>query len=290
MPAAQLHNVNERPTAWITGAGGLIGSHLLGGAASFAPGWQVSGLTRNKLELTDAAAVAARFQRDQPRLVVHCAALSRSPDCQRDRARARRLNVEVTRTLAALAAEIPFVFFSTDLVFDGRKGHYVESDAVNPLSVYGETKVEAEAIVLANPRHLVIRTSLNAGPSPTGDRGMDEQMFLAWRAGTTMSLFVDEFRCPIPAAATARAVWELARAGATGLYHVAGAEKLSRWQIGELLTAGRPEFRAMIRPGSLKDYEGAPRSPDTSLNCAKAQARLGFVLPKFSDAVRESSL
>jgi len=275
--------VSEQPTAWITGAGGLIGSHLLGGAKTFGPRWQVSGLVRAELELTDATAVAARFLRDQPRLVIHCAALSRSPDCQRDPALARRLNVEVTRTLAGLASSIPFVFFSTDLVFDGRQGHYVESDAVNPLSVYGETKVEAEAIVLANPRHLVVRTSLNAGHSPTGDRGMDEQLFQAWRAGQTMKLFVDEFRCPIPAAATARAVWELVTAGATGLYHVAGAEKLSRWQIGELLTAGRPEFRALIRPGSLKDYEGAPRSPDTSLNSAKARAKLSFPLPRFSE-------
>lgn len=282
--------MNERPTAWITGAGGLIGSHLLGCASAFAPGWQVTGLTRNELDLTDAAAVAARFQLEQPRLVIHCAALSRSPDCQRDPALARRLNVEVTRTLTGLATAIPFVFFSTDLVFDGRKGNYVERDSVNPLSVYGETKAEAERLVLANARHLVIRTSLNAGRSPTGDRGMNEQLFLAWRAGQTMKLFVDEFRCPIPAAATARAVWELVTTGATGLFHVAGAEKLSRWQIGELLTAGRPEFRALIRSGSLKDYEGAPRSPDTSLNCAKAQARLGFPLPKFSDTVRESSL
>jgi dTDP-4-dehydrorhamnose reductase len=282
--------VNDLPTAWITGAGGLIGSHLLAAAPSRAGGWRVLGLVRSDLDLTDAAAVTARFERDQPRLVIHCAALSRSPDCQRDPALARRLNVEVTRTLAGLATEIPFVFFSTDLVFDGRKDNYLESDAVNPMSVYGETKAGAERLVLANPRHLVIRTSLNAGRSPTGDRGMDEQLFLAWRAGQTMKLFVDEFRCPIPATATARATWELIQAGATGLYHVAGAEKLSRWQIGELLTAGRPEFRALIRPGSLKDYEGAPRSPDTSLNCAKAQAKLTFPLPKFSDAGRGSSL
>jgi nucleoside-diphosphate-sugar epimerase len=62
------------------------------------------------------------------------------------------LNVEVTKLLAELAAEIQFVFFSTDLVFDGRKGNYVEADAVNPLHVYGETKAAAEEIVLKNPR------------------------------------------------------------------------------------------------------------------------------------------
>lgn len=282
--------MNDGPTAWITGAGGLIGSHLLAAAPPPADGWRVLGLVRSELDLTDAAAVAARFRRDQPRLVIHCAAMSRSPDCQRDPALARRLNVEVARTLAGLAAEIPLVFFSTDLVFDGCQGNYVETDGVNPMSVYGETKAEAERLVLANPRHLVIRTSLNAGRSPTGDRGMDEQLFLAWRAGRAMNLFVDEFRCPIPATATARATWELVQASASGLYHVAGSEKLSRWQIGELLTAGRPEFRALIQPGSLKDYQGAPRSPDTSLNCSKAQAQLTFPLPKYSDTARGSSL
>lgn len=275
--------MNDHPTAWVTGAGGLIGSHLLGVAAHVAPAWNVIGLTRNEVDLTDRPHLESLFRQQRPAAIIHCAALSRSPDCQREPALARRQNVEVTRALAEMAAEVPLVFLSTDLVFDGRKGDYVERDPVNPLSVYGETKAAAEALVLANPRHLVVRTSLNAGPSPTGDRGMDEQLFLAWRAGKTMALFVDEFRCPIPATATARAIWELVNAGATGLFHVAGAEKLSRWQIGELLTAGHPEFRRLISAGSLQDYAGAPRSPDTSLNCAKAQAKLSFPLPNFSD-------
>ncbi|HAV61243.1 MAG TPA: NAD(P)-dependent oxidoreductase [Verrucomicrobiales bacterium] len=272
-----------RPTAWITGAGGLIGSHLVRLAPRIAQPFKVVGLTRGMLELTDGAAVAKRFRRERPRLVLHCAALSRSPDCQREPQRARRLNVEVTRVLADLAADVPLVLFSTDLVFDGTKGDYVETDSIHPMSVYAETKAAAEEIVLRNPRHLVIRTSLNAGASPSGDRGMDEQLVNAWRAGTRMSLFVDELRCPIPAEATARAAWELALGNATGVFHVAGAEKLSRWQIGELLTGLHPEFRPLISSGSLKDYQGAPRSPDTSMNCAKAQAGISFPLPRFSD-------
>lgn len=283
-------NSPTEAVAWITGAGGLIGSHLLAQAATAETNWQVAGLTRQRLDLTHHTRVQATFRTQWPALIIHCAALSRSPECQRDPGRARQLNVEVTRTLAELAADIAFVFISTDLVFDGRKGNYVEEDSVNPMSVYGETKAEAEQIVLANPRHLVIRTSLNAGRSPTADRGMDEQMVHAWRTGRAMNLFVDEFRCPIPATATARAIWELVSAGATGLFHVAGAEKLSRWQIGELLVDRFPEFRRLISPGSLKDYEGAPRSPDTSLNCAKVQKCLSFALPRFSEWVARENL
>ena len=272
-----------KPVAWITGAGGLIGNYLVQTAPQFAPQFEAVGLTRAQLDLTDYAAVRAEFQRQQPQLVIHCAAMSRSPDCQRDPVLARKLNTEVPSQLAGIALKVPFVFFSTDLVFDGQKGNYVETDAVNPLSVYAETKAIAEDIVSRHPRHLIIRTALNAGVSPTGDRGFDEQLRFAWRRGETAKLFTDEFRCPIPAAATARAVWELVQKKPTGLFHVCGSEKLSRLEIGNLLAARCPEVQPQITPDTLKNYHGAPRSPDVSMSCAKAQALLSFPLPKFSE-------
>jgi dTDP-4-dehydrorhamnose reductase len=240
-------------------------------------------LTRQNVDLADFAAVRRHFAREQPALVIHCAALSRSPACQADPSLARRLNVEVTQFLTELAADVPFVFFSSDLVFDGRKGSYVESDGVGPLSVYAETKVAAEEVVRQHPRHLIIRTSLNGGTSPTGDRGFNEEMRRAWREGRALRLFTDEFRSPIAAVETARAVWRLLRAGASGTCHVAGSERLSRWRMGELLAARWPQLQPRIEAASLKEYRGAPRAPDTSLNCAKAEQFLGAPLPSFSD-------
>lgn len=270
---------NSKPIVWITGAGGLIGHHFVQTAAQFAPRWQARGLTRQQLDLVDFDAVRKAFREQKPAAIIHCAALSKSPDCQANPALARKINVEATTLLAELAADIPFVFFSSDLVFDGRKGNYVETDPVGPLSVYAETKVAAEQIVLANPRHTVIRTSLNGGTSPRGDSGFNEQLRRDWQAGKVPKFFVDEFRCPIPAAVTARAIWELLNCGATGLLHVAGAERLSRAQIGQLLAARCPELNPKFEVGSLRDYSGAPRAPDTSLNCAKAQAQLSYPLP-----------
>src|SRR4051812_20510760 len=121
--------------AWITGANGLIGNYLVRTAASHAPGWKVRGLTRRDFDLTDFSAVRRAFSEDKPELVIHCAALSKSPACQANPSLARKLNVEVTQGLAELAADIPLLFFSTDLVFDGQKGAYIETDQVNPLSV-----------------------------------------------------------------------------------------------------------------------------------------------------------
>ena len=268
---------------WVTGATGLIGSHLLKTAADAVPDGTIRGLSRAQVDLTDPSAVITAFHADEPRMVIHCAALSRGPDCQADPALARRLNIEATARLAELAADIPFIFFSSDLVFDGEKGQYDESDPVNPRSVYAETKAEAERIVLVNPGHLVIRTSLNGGVSPAGHRCFSEEMRDAWGAGRSVRLFTDEYRSPIPAAVTARAVWELARRYRPGLYHLAGKERLSRWAIGQLIAARSPQLNPRLESASLRDYAGPPRSPDTSLNCAKVQRLLSFPLPGLSE-------
>ena len=266
--------------AWITGANGLIGNYLVQAAPQFAPRWRVRALTRADFDLLDFAVVKRAFATDKPQLVFHCAAITVVSDALKNPALARRVNLEATGLLAELAAEIPMVFFSTDLVFDGRKGDYTETDAPNPLHLYGETKLAAEEIVLRNPRHLVVRTSLNGGVSSSGGRAFNEQLRRALSAaGQGMTLFTDEFRCPIPAVETARAVWELVNQNRTGLYHIAGAEKLSRLQIGELLIQRWPEVRTKITSGSAKDFPGPPRALDTSLDIAKVQKFLSAPLP-----------
>ena len=281
-PSASLTEPRSKPVAWVTGAGGLIGSHLAGNR-ELAAQWNVIGLTRPDLDLADAEAVARRFRAESPALVIHCAANSSSVECEKSPALARVQNVEVTARLAELCSEAQFVFLSTDLVFDGRKGNYTELDAVSPLGVYAETKVAAEQIVLANPRHTVIRTSLNGGKSPRGNRGFDEQARNAWKAGQTMRLFTDEFRSPIDASVTARAIARLALKYATGLYHVAGTERMSRWQLGQLLASCWPELNPRIEATSLAEYRGAPRPPDCSLHCDKAQSFLSFALPGYAE-------
>lgn len=273
---------------WVTGAGGLIGSQFLRLAPTLAPLWQVRGLGRGELDLTDADAIRRLFATEKPAAIIHCAAMSKTPACQADPALARRINVEATSLLSELSAEIPFIFFSTDLVFDGRQGNYDEAAAPNPLNVYAETKAQAEQAVLRNPRHTVIRTSLNGGASPTGDRGFNEETRNALRTGKTLNLFTDEFRNPIAALITARAITELLRRGAAGLFHVAGSERLSRWEIGQLLVARWGEGASQLRAGSLRDYTGPARAPDTTLNCTKAQSLLSFPLPRFSEWLRDN--
>ncbi|MEJ0089604.1 MAG: SDR family oxidoreductase [Limisphaerales bacterium] len=269
--------------AWVTGANGLIGNYLVQTASRYASDWTVRALTRADFDLLDFAAVRREFQKDQPQLVIHCAAITTISEAQKNPNLAQRMNVELTQMLAELAADVRFIFFSTDLVFDGLKGNYAEPDAVNPLHLYGETKAAAEQIVLKNSRHTVIRTSINGGTSLSGNRGFNEVMRQAWQSRQGMNLFTDEFRCPIPAVETARAAWGLVEKNCAGIYHVAGAEKLSRWQIGQLLAARWPQLNPKITADSLKNFSGPPRSPDVSLNITKMQTVLSKPLPGLTE-------
>ncbi|HEY5298947.1 MAG TPA: SDR family oxidoreductase [Verrucomicrobiae bacterium] len=266
---------------WITGANGLIGNYLVQTAPpSFS---RVRALTRNDFDLLDFKTVEREFKKDQPQLVIHCAAITSVAEAQKKSALAKKINVEATKLLAELAAKIQFIFFSTDLVFDGRQGNYSEKDLPNPLHLYGETKVAVEEIVLRHPKHLIIRTSINGGISRACNRGFNEQLRLSLQSGKPMKLFTDEFRSPIFAGETARAIWELAEKNCAGIFHVAGAEKLSRWQIGELLAKRWPEIKTEIKSGSAKDFAGPPRALDTSLDISKVQRILSKPLPKFSE-------
>jgi dTDP-4-dehydrorhamnose reductase len=239
----------------------------------------MQGLTRPDLDLTDRMNVERTWQSIKPNAVIHCAALSRTKDCEQDPEQARRINVEVTAHLAQLSRDIPFIFLSSGEVFDGRTGWYGETDEPNPINVYGQTKLEAERAVLQNPRHTVVRIVLTAGTSETGDRSFVEDMCRTAKAGKDVTLYADEFRCPLPAGVIARVIWELVDCEQPGLYHLGGSDRLSRWEIGETLLPWCPEFKGHLMKGSARNHVGSPRPADLSLRCDKIQSLLSFRIP-----------
>jgi dTDP-4-dehydrorhamnose reductase len=277
-----------KPLVLVTGAAGLIGGYLVRTAARWAPHVHVHGMTRQDADLTDEAQVTAFWKRLEPQAVIHCAALSRAGQCETDPDLAYENNVGVTQRLAELAHDRPFLFLSSDQVFDGTKGCYVETDEVHPMNVYGRTKAEAEQIVLRNAAHTAIRVALTAGSSETGDRSFVEEMRQACRRGQTLTLFTDEFRCPLAAGVVARVIWELLERNRPGLYHLGGGERMSRWEIGAALAHRYPELSRCLRAGSLKDYVGPRRPPDLSMQSGKIQQLLSFRLPGFQEWLADS--
>jgi dTDP-4-dehydrorhamnose reductase len=276
-----------KPRVIVTGTAGLIGQYFVRNAARWAPGWETHGLSRADLDLSDYVAVERTWQFLNPNAVIHCAALSRTKDCEQNPQLARRINVEVTAHLARLCKDIPFIFLSSAEVFDGQQAWYREEDEPNPINFYGKTKLEAERLVLQNPRHTVVRIVLTAGTSQNGDRSFVEDMCRAAKGGKSVTLYADEYRCPLPAGAIARAIWELVGKDESGLFHLGGRERLSRWEIGQALLPWYPELQDRLVKGCAHDHTGAPRPADLSLNCERIQTLLSFPIPGFRSWLKD---
>ncbi len=289
--------MNPSERYWITGAQGLIGSLLMQQIPDSiqvkvqAGQAEVIGITRDSLDLSDFDAISERWKSAPPTCVIHTAALSRVGDCNQNPDLAFHINTDLPEHLARLcqASGSRLVFFSTDLVFDGLKTEpYVETDEVKPVHVYAESKASAEDRVRHCENHLILRTSLNAGRNPSRRSGFVEEMKAAWIAGRTLDLFVDEYRCPIPASVTADGVWELALQDCRGTLHWVGSQLMSRFEIGATVAACFPELHPTVRAGTLRAYSGPPRCPHLNLDISKVSKLLSFEIPGFQEWVKQN--
>ncbi|MDR3638906.1 MAG: SDR family oxidoreductase [Isosphaeraceae bacterium] len=154
--------------------------------------------------------------------------------CERDPARARSANVEQPLNLARAAAETGarFISFSTDYVFDGKAGPYAETDAPNPLSVYGRAKHEAERAL--GDAALTLRTTWVYGPERQG-KNFAYQLARALREKGELACPSDQFSTPSYGPDVARAAVLLAERKVKGIVHVAGPEFLGRVEFARAL-------------------------------------------------------
>ena len=219
------------------------------------------------------AGAAERLVRGaSPRVIVNVAALASLADGRENPALARNLNVELPAALATAAAATGarLLHISTDQVFDGRKGHYAETDEPAPISVYGETKLAGERVVLAEaPDAVVLRVNLVCGRS-TGTSGSSVDQILARAAaGEEIRLFTDEFRSPVAVSDVVRAAVELVASEYRGLLHL-GGPRLSRYILGRALLE-KHGMASQAVPVTLDRYDGPPRARDTSFNTTRAR-------------------
>ncbi len=188
------------------------------------------------IDLDDEPAVAALFTRVKPRLIINCAGVCDVGTCEDAPDFAHSVNVEGTRLLLAHApAGVRIVHMSSDHVFSGDTGPYVEDSPTDPVSVMGGTRVAAEQLVLARANTLVIRAGLWIGPSSTGRIGHLDWLRDRTRRGLPMTVVEDEHRSAVWAEDAARRVWQLARSELAGIRHIVAERIVSRPQLARYL-------------------------------------------------------
>jgi dTDP-4-dehydrorhamnose reductase len=192
----------------ITGASGFLGWNLCQRTKGewnvmgtyFSHPVEVPGVIMSRVDLTDYRTLKHLIKGFQPHAVIHLAAVSDANFCQDNPALSKRINAEASINLAGLCSDfnIQLLFTSSDLIFDGRHAPYSEGDEPYPVSAYGEQKVMAEKGMKDRyPRTVLCRVPLMFGkPGPAGVSFL-QPMVRALKAGDTLNLFVDEFRCPL---------------------------------------------------------------------------------------------
>lgn len=234
-----------------------------------------------QLDLRNLNALEAFVLEAFPDAIVNCAALSDPAACANDPELSRQLNVALPEKLALLARHLfaTFIHISSEQVFDG-KGPlpYTVDSPTSPPNEYAKHKREAELIVqeLASEFASIIRLPLLNGNSPSGKRSIHERLFATWANGQAAKLFTDEVRQPCLVDNAADAMVELCeRSDLKGILHWAGAEPLSRFEMGKLLVShfGLPEtlIEATERGD---DPRFANRQADLSLDLQPLSAKL----------------
>ncbi|MFP4352766.1 MAG: dTDP-4-dehydrorhamnose reductase family protein [Puniceicoccaceae bacterium] len=232
---------------FVFGVSGLVGSAVaracvrrrlstFGFSGARASG--VEGLVSERsIDATDGEAVERLILEEWPDVVVNAAAVSSPADVDRDPSLAEKVNVAFPRQLAMLTRHLGsrLIHFSTDMVFDGSTGGYRSTSVPNPGGLYGQLKLMAEKEVLKfnDERPVVLRITIVNGNSVSGRRSVHEKLLSAVASGGRPRLFTDEIRQPCSAGNVAEVCVELAeRDDLNGIFHWAGADAVSRFELG----------------------------------------------------------
>jgi len=243
-------------------------------------------------DLRDATDLARLLDTARPDAVVHAAVLGRADDCEARPDEADRVNAGLPGLVARACRErgIRLVALSTDLVFDGTRPYSTEADPPNPLHVYGRTKRAGEEEVLgAHPEAAVARIALVLGRGHGERATSSESVLRALRAGRRLSLYTDEYRTPIDPESVADAVARLLAGRGSGLFHLGGPERISRYELGRRVARifGLPD--AGIVAARQADHPGPDRrAPDVSLDSGRARRELGWKPRELDAALAES--
>jgi dTDP-4-dehydrorhamnose reductase len=260
----------------VTGGSGQLGRAIL----EQPQGHTILAPSHGELDIADTEACRRAVRQAKPDWVLHCAALTDVDACERDPKLAHLLNAEAVLHVAEAAREsgARMVMVSTDYVFDGARGHYREGDATTPLSHYGRSKLAGERLLTeALPAGVVARTSVLFGPHKNN--------FVRWvqaslRAGKAIRVVSDQWVTPTCTADAARQVLALVELGATGVWHTAGAESLSRLEMARRIARREGADERLLEPVRMADLQWlAPRPRDSSLDTTKIRslvAPLGF--------------
>jgi dTDP-4-dehydrorhamnose reductase len=270
----------------VTGASGLFGSKLaeLATARNFDvysvySRDQPSCGTPLQFDVSSKNQVEEAFGKVEPEVVVHAAALTDVDKCELDKELAWAINVEGTRNIVEAVKSLGafLVYVSTDYVFNGEKGRYVETDETGPVNYYGLTKLKAEELVKSVvEKYCVARVSVIYGSTPAAGK----INFALWllnklKRNEPVKIVTDQWNSPTLNTNLARMTLEILERQLTGVFHLSGATRVSRYDFAKLIAQTFSLDETLLSPCTSAEFSWVAKRPrDSSLVTEKAQQTL----------------
>lgn len=266
----------------LTGASGFLGGNF---CHAFADKYEIYAtyldhsiqnkkVEAHKLNLAVLSETADYFRKIKPEAVVHLAALSDPNFCEINPLESEKMNIDVSENLANLCneAKIPFLFASTDLVYDGKNAPYKETDLPAPVSIYGLHKSIAEQSILdIYPMATICRLPLMYGNSYGDKQGILKTMLAKLDSGEAVVLFTDEYRTFASARDICDGIMTCIEYQGE-IFHLGGNERISRYNFGSLVCEVFGYDKKQLIKSKQKDMTmPAPRPKDVSMINTKAK-------------------
>ena len=282
----------------ITGASGLYGSKLAQLALAknievYSSDIQSLSVYGNfvKLDISGKTQVDEAFKNIKPDVVVHAATLTDVDKCETNKELAWKVNVEGTKNIAEAAKSSGsfLIYISTDYVFSGEKGGYKETDKPDPINHYGLTKLKAEEIVQTQAEYFIARPSVIYGSTPAAGK----VNFALWlietlRKGERVKIVTDQWNTPTLNTNLAEMTLEVLERRLTGIYHLCGATKVSRYEFTEQIADAFGLDKSLIDKVLSSQFTWPAKRPmDSSLDTSKAQQTLQKKPLEMTDALKQ---
>lgn len=278
----------------VTGAYGQLGNELKELAPGF-PEWQFIFTDVDTLDITDENSVQAFFEKNQPGIVINCAAYTAVDKAESEIETALKVNAKAPGLLAKAAKMhgSQIIHISTDYVFDGEAYlPYSETDLVNPTGVYGKTKLEGEQnCMIGNRDALIIRTSWLY--SAFGNNFVKTMLRLG-KEKKELNVVFDQVGTPTYASDLAGAILSIIEISekepekfAPGIYHYSN-EGVASWYDFAKAVFEISGLKCKVNPVLSEEFPTPAKRPHFSvLNKSKIRNNFGIKIPYWSDSLKE---
>ena len=244
------------------------------------------------MDFTDPFSIHDVFENIKPDVVVHAGAMSKPDECEMDQMKAYLVNVDGTVQLLINSEDLKsfFIFLSTDFVFDGERGMYIEDDIRRPVNYYGRTKMEAEEAVKEYEHDwAIVRTVLVYGKNHSGHNNLLKIVREKLEKGEQYNVFDDQLRTPTYVEDLAKGIVSIIEKKAKGIFHLSGKDILTPYQMAIKTAEHLKLDGSVIKKVTAATFSQPAKRPlKTGFIIDKARKELGYEPVSFEEGLKKT--